>query len=473
MDHDGDNEEEPPFALSETVLSQVFCLERTDTHSSSSECHPQTSTFQQTSPVQAPVKTGMTSWKTSSSTGLTESVMTETSSSGSDSSQVHEVLHASRMGASSSLLSSLPSITSSTATNSRCLQDSELSSPQHGAHSEHEQPENTNTFSQLMREIDADVIPLAKSRMPVVPENGPMEMSSSGGTLISSPKILPESEPVSNRTPTRIRWAPPGVTGPVSRSGGLSEPLLDHGVSEEEPNLVAPPSQAELERARTRIQAALDSDDSFGVTMDLPSRCTVENALDVVANPEFLWMWCDPIHSLVVTSTSDDPASSGSDHSLTTGQNARVYEGRWIEATTTALEAPPHGMRPVYRAGQTLLDALGFASYGKITMFVERGGGHVGLTIGPFSSGIYATHHIRIYESDGRARMSDRVRLSRNLEGASCVYVMLSGILDTCMLTSCVLPSTKAYMEQVSTSMARLRILVENVESSREAVRSS
>ena len=469
MDHDGDHHEEPPFALSETNHSQILFLEHTNAYSLPSPRDTHASGFQDVLPRKAVV----TSWHASSSPGLTESVMTETSSSCSDSSVALELLYASRMGTSSfQFQSSLPSISSITGITSHCLPDSASSAPAQGlqidsANGQNAETQVTGTFSQLMREIDAHDTPLRKSRMPVVPENDPIELSSTGGTLISPPLALPSRLPSSNSFLERTRWLPSALSGKIAHSSALSEPLIDRDDPEEEPLVAATPSQSEVERADIGIQSILTGDDAFGVSMDLPMQYTVESVLNVVANPDLLWMWCDPIQSLVVTSTSDRPTSSESDESLSTRENIREYEAQWIEATTTALELPPFGMGAIYRAGQAVLDTWGFARYGKVIMFVERRRGQVGLTMGPFTGGVYATHHIRVCDYEGRIRITDRVRLSRNLEASSWSCMLFYGILDSFMLNSCLLPSLKAYMNQVSTSMARLRILIERTDSTR------
>jgi len=469
MDHDGDHHEEPPFALSETNHSQTLFFEQTNASSLPSARDARATGFQDV----LPRKTAMTSWHASSSPGLTESVMTETSSSCSDSSVALETLYASRMGISlSQSQSSLPSISSTTGITSHCLPNSASVLPVQGlavelANEQNPETQFTGTFSQLMREIDAHDTPMRKSRMPVVPENESMESSSTGGTLISPPLALPARLPSSSRFLDRTRWLPTALSGKIAHSSALSEPLIDHDDPEEEPFLAVTPSQSEVERAERDIHSILNGDDTFGVSMDLPMQYSVESVLNVVANPDLLRMWCDPIQSLVVTSTSDRPTSSESDESLLTRENIREYEAQWIEATTTALELPPFGMGAIYRAGQAVLDTWGFAQYGKVVMFIERRRGQVGLTMGPFSGGVYATHHIRVCEYEGRIRITDRVRLSRTVEASSWSCMLFYGILDSFMLNSCLLPSLKAYMNQVSTSMARLRILIERIDSTR------
>ena len=308
-----------------------------------------------------------------------------------------------------------------------------------------------------MRTADGEEMPLRQSRMPAVPEDVDMEESCSpAGTLISAaPTTRPRGE-------MRTQWMPNGLsTSPMT---GLREPLLDSAAPADEPILAASPSRAALKRARTTVRSYLEDDQTFEVSMEFPALCTTQNVMAILGNPELLRLWCDPIQSLMVTSTSD-----GSTDSSTQREDGREYEGEWIEATTTALESPPSHVGPIYTAGQAALDALGFASYGKITMFVERRRGQIGLTIGPFRGGIHAAHTIKVAEVGGRVHIVDRVHLRRDTEGASIASLFLCGVLDSCLLSSCLMPSLKAYMDQVSTSMARLRLLVESGELSPEA----
>jgi hypothetical protein len=189
--------------------------------------------------------------------------------------------------------------------------------------------------------------------------------------------------------------------------------------------------------------------------------------MEVIGNPNLLKMWCDPIQTLLVTSSSDGTRNSSS--SVTTeGNRGREYEGEWIEATTTALESPPSNMGLIYSAGQSVLETIGFVTYGRITMFVERRRGQVGLTVGPFSGGIHAAHTISVFEEGGQIRIVDRVRLNKEEEEVSIARIFLCGMLDSCF-SSCLLPSIGGYLDQVTSSMARLRILVETSEYSHES----
>ena len=76
---------------------------------------------------------------------------------------------------------------------------------------------------------------------------------------------------------------------------------------------------------------------------------------------------------------------------------------------------------------------------------------------------MHASHTITVAEVEGRVKIVDRVRLNKEEEGLSIASMFLCGMFDSC-LSSCLLPSLGGYLDQVTTSMARLRILVESGE---------
>ena len=117
--------------------------------------------------------------------------------------------------------------------------------------------------------------------------------------------------------------------------------------------------------------------------------------------------------------------------------------------------------------------ALGFPCYGKITMFVERQRGQVGLTIGPFPGQIEVSHKLKIQAPTtdaksqhqqhlSRIRIVDEVRVQKDTDDDESVS--FCGIFDA--LEKLLLPTVEDYMDQVLSSMARLRFLVENGERS-------
>ena len=232
-----------------------------------------------------------------------------------------------------------------------------------------------------------------------------------------------------------------------------------------------------LERARETVQIRIDDDESFEVSVLLggSSPCTVDDVMDVISNADLLSLWCDPIETLIVISNSSDDSPLAVNVNTnanvarispdrTDPESVREYEGEWIEATTSVLESPSTSLSFIFNAGQRLLESLGFASYGRITMFVERRRGHVGLTIGPFHGGIHASHTIHVSEdtnNSGSIRIVDRVRLTRDEEVLPLISFVGYGVVGSC-LSHCLLPSIVGYVDQVTTSMARLVLLLEN-----------
>ncbi len=79
----------------------------------------------------------------------------------------------------------------------------------------------------------------------------------------------------------------------------------------------------------------LEDGQSVEVYMDIHGPCTTQGVMRILGNPELLKMWCDPIQTLIVTSSSD---SSRESSGQIQADNGREYEGEWIEATTTALD---------------------------------------------------------------------------------------------------------------------------------------
>lgn len=249
-----------------------------------------------------------------------------------------------------------------------------------------------------------------------------------------------------------------------------------------------------LERACASIQTKIESDDSFEISLFLEenAQCTVDDVVDVISNTDLLNLWCNPVETLIVTANSNEGSSlsmglnetgtsierEGLADSTSQCQNdnsrTREYEAEWIEATTSSLESPSSGASFIFSAGQTVLQSLGCTSYGKITMFIERRQGRIGLTVGPFNGGIYATHSITVSSEDpisnsGRIRIVDHVRLTHDNEEE---IFFLSRIFG-CAMGSCIshffLPSIAGYVDQVTMSMARLRILLENSGNSRSS----
>jgi len=240
-----------------------------------------------------------------------------------------------------------------------------------------------------------------------------------------------------------------------------------------------------LKRASESVQTQIEGEDSFEVSLLLEANtnCTVDDVMEVISDTDLLNLWCSPIEAMIVTSSSNENSSyamsldktrindecglDGSSNNRDDNYKLREYEAEWIEATTSSLESPSSGVSFILSAGQSALQSLGCASYGRITMFIERRHGRIGLTIGPFHGGIHASHSISVSPEDpssngGRIRIVDRVRLTRDDE----VEEFFSGEIFGCAMGSCLshffFPSIIGYVDQVTMSMARLRILLEN-----------
>ena len=331
-------------------------------------------------------------------------------------------------------------------------------------------------FSQLMQAADNEFEGLGKStRMPVVLEEDPAatplsnegSLLSSLGTLISAgtqqedyPENddIPDSRPWLNgflnldRPPMDCMMCMPLAGASPGRASTLSSPLLSYS-----------PTSLEIERVRARIRSSIIDEESFEVSMDLGRRFNPRHVMDVLGNPEFLRLWCEPIQALVITNSSEGAHHSMNNGQTLAGQN-REYEGEWIEATTGSLVSPPCSGAYIHGAVQIILNTLGFASYGKVTMFVERQRGQVGLTVGPFYGGIFASHTIMVHEAEGGdVRVVDRVRLKQEEDELTLASMFLCGVFDS--LNRCLLPSIGSYMEQVTKSLIQLRGLVEKRES--------
>jgi hypothetical protein len=214
---------------------------------------------------------------------------------------------------------------------------------------------------------------------------------------------------------------------------------------------------------------------SFTVAVDIAATGTnaARDVMDILGNPDLLKLWCDPIHALVITKSSEGAQNAANRGNLQQQQQQnqyerqtsdREYEGEWIEATTPALEAPKAGY--MQRASDTLAFYLGFPTYGKVTMFVERQRGRVGLTVGPFTGGIEVSHNLKILSEEdgsGKIRIVDDVKL-RRLGSSDDDEPHFCGVLN--ILEKCYLSSLDDFMDQVLSSMARLRFLVERGENS-------
>lgn len=388
--------------------------------------------------------------------GLAESILTDDSSEGPSVSSdgMRRYLETSSTILDSSL-STVPLISDSFETQSGCR----MSGSKHELSTTFtDSASSVSGFSQLMQAADDNNLDLGQSRMPVVPENDVLESfreSTYGGELISAPTVSedrnlaipPEADYwIFNLLSAARKRSQPSCFDHSARgaSSGLNTPLLSLS-----------PSAESVNNAKAKVRSSFEDHDSFQVSMKIDQPCTVAKVMEIIGNPAYLKMWCDPIKTLVVVNSTD----TGVFGQL---ERDREYEGEWIEATTTTLDSPPCSVSYMHQLGNMILETVGLGSHGEITMFVERSRGKVSLTVGPFAGGIHVSHTISILgEEGGLIRVVDRVRIQEREEDFSFGRSMFfGGVLDSCF-SSCLLPQLGHYMDQVKTSMARLQILVE------------
>jgi hypothetical protein len=323
-------------------------------------------------------------------------------------------------------------------------------------------------FSQLMQNADNTIETICHSNLPVLPEEteaselsqSEMFHSAQGGLSILTsqagnfPSPAPSSDISSN-------WLPLDVLGRVSAavcSTSNNHCRLSRATQQSM-------HFTHLKQSRLRnigVRARQLDTTSFEVSVDLASFCAVKDVIRIVGNPSLLCLWCESIQSLVITSSSEGVRDTVNQHRPSAnGFSERAeYEGEWIEAAATELRSPPSMSGCVYRTRKALWNSVGFPSYGKISMFVERQRGRVGLTVGPFAGDVMVSHTITALEDPGQNKLTivDRVTLARDTSSSE----LLCGLLEC--LESCFLPSLKGYMDQVVSSMTRLRVLVESGE---------
>lgn len=201
--------------------------------------------------------------------------------------------------------------------------------------------------------------------------------------------------------------------------------------------------------------------DTFEVSMSIYSDCSMQDVMDIVGNPDLLRLWCEPVRTLVVTRSSEGARSAA--NRTDSGRGDREYDGEWIEATTSTLATPSRHTSTMYQMSQFIWSHLGFPSYGRITMFVERRRGRVGLTMGPFGGDLTAFHTITAELGDGFVQVTDRVRIVKeNGEDHSSIICCcgLCEVMQRCFLP----PKLDGHIDQSVASMTRLRVMIENGE---------
>lgn len=295
-------------------------------------------------------------------------------------------------------------------------------------------------FSQLMRQADDRN---TQSRMPTVEEKeeGLVDSGQTPTTTASS-TMTPQG---TNQAPSGNNWLHSLLYGSSPEQHISAVPLMSLS-----------PSYLHDEQhmgAGRNIQATRLDENTFQVSMQIDPPSTVRDVLDVVGNPDLLRLWCEPIRALVITKSSE-----GAQSATNRAGGDREYEGEWIEATTSNLVSPSRHTSCLYSLGHVIYTTLGFPSYGKITLFVERLRGQVGLTIGPFSGGVVVSHTIKLEDDGPVVSVVDTVRLSRDDESWLCCCGLCEPI------KRCFMPGISGHMDQAVSSLSRLRVLVEHGE---------
>jgi len=253
--------------------------------------------------------------------------------------------------------------------------------------------------------------------------------------------ILPEDEQVDEQNATTT--ATTSLRTPQGRS------ILMHSHE----TILAASSVQDIRRPERRMAslagatATRTSDASFRIAIDLSNDVTAAQVMQVLGNPEMLHLWCDCLPSLLITKRTERSDADAS----------REYEGEWIEGTTSELQHPPNLSR-LHKVAHGACDMLGFPCTGHAGMFVEPTKHQMGLSVGGFAGRIEVSHKLTVERlSERKVRIVDVVRLVREQGEAPCC-----GLYD--IMEKPFLPTVDDYMDQVLSSMARLRFLIEQGE---------
>lgn len=352
-----------------------------------------------------------------------------------------------------------------------------------------ERSEKTTTYSQLMQEADDQPMTFKSQLLPTLPEDPRMRLTTGSGDASLSSVLTPRA---TNQSLIGL-FDSAKTSSSHNTTGSRSSPFLKRG-----------------------IETVRLDEETFETSLHIYSSCSVQDVMDIVGNPDLLRLWCEPVRTLVVTRSSEGARSAiqraepgrgdrevsylltslmglrfkfhgttnlsefpTRDTSRSQFQNFKFspffrrrvvlsfvqYDGEWIEATTSTLTDPIKQTSTVYQLGQFLWNNLGFPSYGKLTMFVERQRGQIGLTMGPFAGDMTAFHTISIVDGGGFIKIVDRVRIARddNDNHTHAAVVCCCGLCD--VVQRCFMPSKlNGHMDQSEASMARLRVMVENGE---------
>lgn len=289
---------------------------------------------------------------------------------------------------------------------------------------------------------------------------------------------------------------------PFSSSDTRAKP-----VQKPQASTVAPPLLRHTPVRATRI-----SHDKYVVEIDIVpsnaenSRFESREVVNIMANMDLLHLWFDPVPAVFEATVTDgsgnDAASSNSLeedlHNCLNNNHHRQHDGQWVEISTPPLTIPSDSrissfLRAI-RVG--FRSMIGFPARIRSMIFVERSGGRIGMTLGPYPDGIlcfqagtmaYHTFTIRMsdHESGITAEngqciiISDEVRLQRGCDndfngtriranslcGICSVIRLILGFLEWALFFRWCQPDLASYMQQTISSMNKLRAVVERGES--------
>eukprot|EP00567_Pseudictyota_dubia_P008149 CAMPEP_0197464854 /NCGR_PEP_ID=MMETSP1175-20131217/64241_1 /TAXON_ID=1003142 /ORGANISM="Triceratium dubium, Strain CCMP147" /LENGTH=676 /DNA_ID=CAMNT_0043000855 /DNA_START=98 /DNA_END=2126 /DNA_ORIENTATION=+ len=195
-------------------------------------------------------------------------------------------------------------------------------------------------------------------------------------------------------------------------------------------------------------------DDSFIASVRLTTPLSLQDIRATIANPELLTDWFEPIEKIYVSSVPSTPCK----------ETERVYDGEWIEASTSALVLPKGQHACLHRFLSSMRRSFGFPLIANVSIFVERQSNQVVLKIGPYGS-FNAIHTLSVHDvyEDDRAEtqnhsgsglvVTDVIYLEKDEETDGCC-----GLLDCCRSRQCDLLRDLAC--QAAASLDMLRVLV-------------
>ena len=220
--------------------------------------------------------------------------------------------------------------------------------------------------------------------------------------------------------------------------------------------------------------------DKFVVEVDISGgnhRTNIRDAMDTLANIDLLHLWFDPIPAVFDSTIKDgsgsySPVNSNSNNSIR--RQERCRDGEWIEISTPPLVLPADSrISSSLRFLRVKIRSLvGFPARIKSTILIERSAYRMGMTIGPYPDGMTVHHDFHVRIDADRILIADDVRLHR-LEDSQMSYYSfccLCGMLRwfwrviKWISIKWYQPDLASYMSQTTSSMEKLKILIERGE---------